>query len=659
MVALSLALLAPVDVRAQIGPILITPLEQNDRPEFATGDVPAGEFTGTRQTINTERLQSAGTSLAEIAAAESGVQFRQSGGLGSFSTVSLRGSSAQQVNVYLDGVLLNEAAGGGVNFSDIELLDAQQVDIYRGSVPVQLGDSAIGGAINITSRRAGDVASSRFLAESGSFSSRRLAAAWDGPVQHWRTNRLVTSFSHRASDNDFGFDFDNRTPLNPDDDSRQRRNNSQSMTTSALLKTGHDLSPTRKLDAALQWFDREQGIANPGNSSAATQLLTSNFQFRATLRNQPDSAGRSSLWDFNVGTKDEEFDDSNSQIGLASQRILTETEVLGAKYYREKVTDSSTFATTFKWRNEQLFSEDLLDRNASTRARRNRLDLASQYTRFFNAGAGTATLGFFASAIADDFTVLAQNGLERDFTDFLFAPQLGFSHLLGRDFVFRANVSGQERIPTFFELFGSQGLFEGNPALEVERAINFETGLQWSRSFTRLKDVELGAVLFLGRRNNLISNVFDARGVGRSENISRAEVSGVELDASASLDNGLSISSNLTFQDAVNRSSISGFTGRQLPGEARLDGQVGLRWQRNRWIASYEYRIRLDSFYDSSNLLPAADQQVHSLAVSYQTNRWRVKLSLNNLTDENFEDFNGFPKPGRAAFLSFIYQPKK
>ena len=660
MVALVLALCAPAGARAQIGPILITPLEQNDRPEFETGDVPAGEYTGTRQTISTERLQSAGTSLAEIAAAESGVQFRQSGGLGSFSTVSLRGSSAQQVNVYLDGVLLNEAAGGGVNFSDIELLDAQQVDIYRGSVPVQLGDSAIGGAINITSRRAGDVASSRFLAEGGSFSSRRLAAAWDGPVQRWHTNRLVTSFSHRASDNDFGFDFDNRTPLNPDDDSRQRRNNSQSMTTSALLKTGHDLSPGRKLDAALQWFDREQGIANLTNSSVATtQLLTSNFQFRATLRNQPDSAGRSSLWDFSAGTKDEEFDDRNSQIGLASQRILTETEVLGAKYYREKVTDSGTFATTFKWRNEQLFSGDLLDRNASTRARRNRLDLASQYTRFFNAGAGTATLGFFASAIADDFTVLAQNGLERDFTDFLFAPQLGVSHSIGRNFMLRANISGQERIPTFFELFGSQGLFEGNPALKVERAINVETGLQWSRSFTRLKDVELGAVLFAGQRDNLISNVFDARGVGRSENISRAEVSGVELNAAAALENGLSMNSNLTFQNAENRSSISGFTGRQLPGEARLDGQIGMRWQHNRWIASYEYRIRLDSFYDSSNLLPAADQQVHSLSASYQTNRWRVKLSLNNLTDENFEDFNGFPKPGRAAFLSFIYQPKK
>lgn len=646
---------------AELGPILITnPEIDYPPPRFETGDVPAGEFTGTRQTIGTERLQSAGTSLAEIAAAESGVQFRQSGGLGSFSTVSLRGSSAQQVNVYLDGVLLNEAAGGGVNFSDIELLEAQQVDIYRGSVPVQLGDSAIGGAINIISRRAGDVGRPRFLAEGGSFSTRRLAAAWDGPVQRWYTNRLVASFSHRASDNDFGFDFDNRTPLNPDDDSRQRRNNSQSQTTSALLKTGHDLSLTRKLDAAVQWFERDQGIANLANSAAAnTQLLTSNLQFRATLRNRPDSAGRSSLWDFSAASKVEEFDDRNSQIGLASQRILTATEVLGLKYYREKVSADGSLATTIKWRNEQLDSEDLLERNASTRARRNRLDLASQYTRFFNAGAGTATAGFFASAIADDYVVLARNGLRRDYTDLLFAPQLGVSHGLGRHYTLRLNLSAQERVPTFFELFGSQGLFEGNPALEIEQSINLEAGLQWSRSFARLKDLELGAVLFSGRRRNLISNVFDARGVGRSENISRAAVSGVELDASAALDNGFSIESNLTLQSAENRSAISGFTGRQLPGEARLDGQLGLRWQRKRWLIDYQYRIRFDSFYDSSNLLPAADQRVHSLALSYRRSHWRLKWSLNNLSDQNFEDFNGFPKPGRAVFVSFIYQPKK
>ncbi|OED40203.1 hypothetical protein AB833_12295 [Chromatiales bacterium (ex Bugula neritina AB1)] len=646
-------------VHADIGPIKIIAPSQSDRPTFQTGDVAAGEYTGTRQTISGERLQSAGSSLAEVAAAESGVQFRQSGGLGSFSTVSLRGSSAQQVNVYLDGVLLNEAAGGGVNFSDIELLDAQQVDIYRGSVPVQLGDSAIGGAINITSRRASDVAGSRFLLEGGSFSSHRLSAAWNGPVRHRFVNSLVASFSHRASDNDFEFDFDNRTPRNPNDDTRERRNNSQSETSSALLKTGLDLGGGRKLDTVLQWFERDQGIANLLNSeTATTQLLTSNVQLRTTLRNQLDSDGRASLWDFSVALKDEEFDDRNSQIGLSSQRILTNTEVLSLKYYREKVTDNGTIATTIKWRNERLDNEDLLQRNAGTRARRNRYDLASQYTRFFNDGAGTASLGFFASVVADDFQVLAQNGLQRDFSDVLFAPQLGLSHVLGRDFVFRAGISAQQRVPTFFELFGSQGLFEGNPELEKERAVNVETGLQWSRSFEHLEDLELGAVLFYGRRNDLISNVFDARGVGRSENISRADVSGVELDAVAVLDNGFSVNANLTFQDAENRSSISGFTGRQLPGEAQLDGQLGLAWQHRNWTFAYQYRLRFDSFYDSANLLPAADQRVHSAALTYRDSNWRVKLSLNNLTDDNFEDFNGFPKPGRSAFVSFIYQPE-
>ena len=141
------ALLLCTDASAQIGTIVITDDDANEEGDqssassgvpFEIGDTATGEFTGFREVIEKEQLQQAGSSLAEVVAVESGVQFRQSGGLGSQSSVSLRGSSAEQVNVYVDGILLNEASGGGVNFSDIELLQAEKVEIYKGTVPVSL-----------------------------------------------------------------------------------------------------------------------------------------------------------------------------------------------------------------------------------------------------------------------------------------------------------------------------------------------------------------------------------------------------------------------------------------------------------------------------------------------------------------------------------------
>lgn len=650
----------PAHAFADLGPILITGGANNsDAPAFRIGDVPAGEYTGTRETINASQLQSAGTSLAEVAAAKSGVQFRQSGGLGSHSVVSLRGSSAEQVNVYLDGVLLNEAAGGGVNLSDIELLDAQQVDIYRGSVPVQLGDTAIGGAVNITTLRAGDQPLPRVLLGSGSFGSHRVSAAWRGPLTLTHTDQLVATFSHRQSDNNFGFLFDNRTPLNPSDDSRQQRSNNQTSTTSALLKGSHPLGGNR-VESVLQWFDRRQGISNPlNNTSSNAQLDTSNFQFRSIWRSTPSVEGNASLWELTAAIKDEHFNDSNGQIGLATQNLRSQTNIAGIKHYREQVTSKQSLAFTFKLRNEELKSRDLLRQLPETQAQRVRLDAAGQLTRFYNDGASVFNAGLFASSINDDFSVGVNGTLDRNYQQGFIAPQLGFSHKTKNDINLRFNISSQQRAPSFFELFGSQGLFEGNAELRSEKAINAEFGISWQGYFQRIESLQSSAVFFTGNRRRLITNVYDSRGIGHAENIARARITGLELNTAMQFANGWKSSANLTFQNAINQSNISGQRGMQLPGEAAVSGNLSLTKQLGKWQLEYSHQWRLDTFYDSGNRLPAADQRTHDVTLSWQRHDWRWELAAHNLTNQNYEDFNGFPKPGRSFFITFIYQPER
>ena len=68
-----------------------------------------------------------------------GVQVKRYGGLGSFSTVSIRGSTAEQVVVYLDGVPLNQAIGGGADVGRMSLGGVQEIQVYRGAVPARFG----------------------------------------------------------------------------------------------------------------------------------------------------------------------------------------------------------------------------------------------------------------------------------------------------------------------------------------------------------------------------------------------------------------------------------------------------------------------------------------------------------------------------------------
>ena len=53
------------------------------------------------------------TSLPEVLDRSAGLKVQSMGGLGAFSTISVRGSSSEQIEVYLDGVLMNAASGGG------------------------------------------------------------------------------------------------------------------------------------------------------------------------------------------------------------------------------------------------------------------------------------------------------------------------------------------------------------------------------------------------------------------------------------------------------------------------------------------------------------------------------------------------------------------
>jgi len=658
----------------KIGPILIIAPQQTSQVPFEVGDTAEGEFTGFKEVLEKEELQQSGKSLAEVVASESGVQFKQSGGLGSFSTVSLRGSSAEQVNVYVDGVLLNEASGGGVNLSDIELLQAEKVEIYRGTVPVQLGNSAIGGAINITTARATGTPSAKLLAGFGSFGSSRFSSAYSGKLSLLNNQKLVASFSHRQSENDFTFLNDNGTSFNTADDQTQQRNNAQTRTTSGFIKTGHTLGSSRQVEHALQLSDRSQGITDTLNSVLASATLdTETVQWRTTVRytaplltptptqnddDQPAPAGGwSSLYGLQLSQKKELFDDSQSTIGIGSQLIDSDTRVLGGRAYWEKINPQSSVAINIRSRRESLDQANELLSENTTQAVRFRADSSVQFNRYFNSQRSLLSATLFGFFIDDSYDITNNENAREDFSTSSLLPQLGFSYGINDQWTLIANASRQKRAPSFFELFGSQGIFEGNSSLQTETSNNFDVGVRWQSDLSRRFDASLELAVFHNRRENLITRVFNARGIGKSENLASAQVTGLELGQFVSFNNGLSFDASFTLQDSENLSNISGFTGKQLPGESRLDGSLKANWSNNRWKLEYEYRYNSDRFFDSPNLLPAADQRIHSIRIRRSLKDWRLDFELNNITDQNNEDFNGFAKPGRAAFISILYQP--
>src|SRR5262249_49792748 len=123
--------------------------------------------------------------LAETLAESAGVQVRSLGGLGAYSSVSIRGSSSAQGAVVLDGVPLNRGSLGGVDLSLLPLDALERIEVWRGQVPPELGGEAIGGAINLVTRRATSQSATAASLSYGSFGTRKVDLFRGARARSW------------------------------------------------------------------------------------------------------------------------------------------------------------------------------------------------------------------------------------------------------------------------------------------------------------------------------------------------------------------------------------------------------------------------------------------------------------------------------------------
>ena len=100
---------------------------------------------GTSEKIQLNNLENRNRPLTEILEKEASIRVQRYGGAGAYSTLSIRGSNANQVNVYINGIPLNNAVTGEINLADLDTSSMQSMDIHRGTATM-LSNPTIGGA---------------------------------------------------------------------------------------------------------------------------------------------------------------------------------------------------------------------------------------------------------------------------------------------------------------------------------------------------------------------------------------------------------------------------------------------------------------------------------------------------------------------------------
>jgi len=539
------------------------------------GDVEHEDFAGRYTRIDASTLQRDNVSLGEVLAFESGVQHQQIGGYGTFNSITVRASTPMQTDIYLDGIRLNGAANAIVDLATFDLDSLDSIDIYRGAAPLQLGSANLGGAVNLNTKAFGsDLTAVRFSA--GSFNTLTTHLAHRATHNRWQSIAAVEAGS---SENNFDFNNDNSTPLNTADDQRQRRNNAAVKKIGLLSKLKYQHDDQSSTDIMFQHTQRSSGVPemqNRPSNQASYDDGTGQLHLSHRINSGISWNRRHSAF---LQWTDDHFDDRLSQVGLAPQDFRSEQRVAGLTTYWDRFSRDGKWAATAEFRQASFDSNDPGRFTPSVSATRQTLFLGIGYTRFalqerllvtprlrvqqhsseWDSTQNTRTLSTNGNVVTPEISVRFDQ-----------RPGLRWSSSIGRHY----------RIPTFTEMFGTQGLTVGNDTLKPEHGINAEFALQWQAK----DNIDISATVFHSDRTDAIAAIFDAQGVGRHVNIGKARITGLELEANWYLSKRVKVQANITSQNAINLSKISSFTNKQLPGQSALTSLVRLNFQYNeRW----------------------------------------------------------------------------
>jgi iron complex outermembrane receptor protein len=622
------------------------------RPEpAAQRRVPSGFVSDLATGVSHRALET----LPELLGGAPGVRITHYGGLGAFSTVSLRGAPPGQVAVYLDGAPVTSASQSVVNLADLPFMPVEKVEVYRGSSPLALGGAAPGGAINLVTSVSPEVHELRVAG--GAFGTLEAGARTG-----WRRGTLDGSLhaGWQRSEGNFRYLDGNGTDLNPDDDTVETRLNNGFEAATLFGTLGWSAPGGVRVQARQHLLSKAQGVPGLGAVPAtATRLELARSLTQLEVAGRGAGGWPSFALDGAVARDRSRYRDLEGELGLgridADQRFASDRLSLGLEW--PAAPRGFAFDGGAALRRETATLEDGADGQPDPPPSERR-------TRSGYAGVTLRPLGEALLLRAAQRWDHITDGLHsaslgavrtRELQREVASPQLGARLRLGGALELRGNWTRASRPPGFLELFGNQGSVLGNPQLKDETSENWDAGVRlelgrggrWSATLEYAHFASDARDLILYRRNSQSSV--------KAENIARAEIVGDEFSLALAAPGGLSLAGSLTAQAAHDRSAIRAYRDKWLPQRPAHLANLRAGWARGRWALGADLQHLGPDYLDRYNQrrAPARTLVGASASVAALTPGLRFTVEGKNLGDERATDVAGFPLPGRSLFVSF------
>jgi iron complex outermembrane recepter protein len=432
--------------------------------------------------IDTSRYENQFETATTVLSQAVGVQVRRFGGLGAFSTLSIRGSNANQVRFFLDGVPLTTARRDVVNLANLPLDSLERIEIYRGAVPIGFGAEGIAGVVNMVTRPPTEEPRSEIATYYGSFDTLKAVGSHSQRLAGFDVLGHLTVL---RGDGDFAFDDDGGTPFDPDDDSRERRLNNRFESVEGLVKVRRVLDEGFEIDLTSDTYFGEQGVpARRGNLSLESSL--------SEMRTLNYLRGRG------IGLDEGRLDATATVFGLYEESRFSDLQRrlfgIGISVEDSSTTVGANILASYylgDWNRLSAFAEFEFQRFSSTTRLPAPVDLPAQERLDANI-AIQDEIGLFEEFIVVVPTLRYEHLTDTATSQFSPAGQpIGGRESRDRDLVspsigaearpwpwlsLKGNIGRYQRAPSFGELFGTRGFVRGNPSLDSETSLNRDIG---------------------------------------------------------------------------------------------------------------------------------------------------------------------------------------
>lgn len=562
---------------------------------------PIAELLADITVIGADEIARGGVqSLPEFLQRQPGVEIVQNGGPGAVSGIFLRGANRGQTLVLVDGVRIASSSAGATSLEAIPLDQIERIEILRGPASGLYGADAIGGVVQVFTRRGAGAVSGNASAGYGTdrtWNANGGLAGSRGPAQ------FAVQVAAKGS-NGFNAIADPASFLyNPDPDGYSNR--------SVSASAGFTVAPEQELSA--QYFRSRLDNQFDGSPDFDDRTITIAQTWQVASRNRLATFWVSRL------SAGEGVDDSRTQTAYGTfpfkttqrqyawqNELALPAGTLTAGYERreERVATDAGFATTTR-NTDSLFGVYQLRVDAHALQANLRRDDASQY--------GGKTTG----AIAYGYRFAA-----------------GARATVGYSTGFKA--------PSFNDLYYPNF---SNPDLVPETSENIEAGAHWNGTIGGAA-VEARAVAYRNRVSQLIVFQCDANFVCVPRNVDRATLEGVTLGFEARDEAGIALSASLDLQ-----SPEDDRTGNLLPRRARRHGAVGVRYPCGPVRLGADLVASSLRYDDPANRVRMGGYGIVNLTAEWTLAQgWTLFARADNVFDRNYELAAGYATGGATVF---------